>query len=412
MKRILVNSKKKEELFIAFVDGKILYDLDVEYLECKQRKLNIYKGKIIRIESSLNAVFVDYGSNKNGFLPFKEISKKYFFKNNVNKFYHGTQNSLKLGQECIVQIRKQERGKKGVSFTTFISLVSSYLVLMPESPKIQGISKKINGKNRVNLKKIFSLLKIPRNMGLIIRTSGFKQSAIELQIDLDILLKNWKTIKEIAKVSSAPILIHQEGNVIFRVLRDCLYNEIDEILIDNPIILKYVYEYIHLLRRNDFTNKIKLYTKKCSLFKYYQIESQINSVFQRVLKLPSGGSITIDTVEALTAIDINSAHSKKYLNIEQTAFNTNLEAIYEISRQLRLRDLGGLIVIDFIDMKILNNRKLIIHFLRNILRKDRACIKIGSISKFGLLEMSRQRLSASLEKFNYYCCSICNEKNK
>ncbi|XBC39041.1 MAG: Rne/Rng family ribonuclease [Buchnera aphidicola (Nurudea shiraii)] len=410
MKRILINSVQEGRLCVAYINGQNLYDLDIEYSKYKHRKLNIYKGKVIRIESSLNAAFIDYGANKCGFLPFKEISETYFLKEKTNKIYHNYNNILKLGQECIVQISKQERGKKGVSLTTFISLISSYLILMPINPGLKGISKKIQGKNRINLKRMFVTLNIPSKMGLIIRTSGLKKSTIDLQEDLNVLLKHWKNIQKIAEISSVPFLIYQEENIIFRTVRDYLCKDISEILVDNPITLNDMYNYLCILKRYDFKDKIKLYSGKNSLFEHYQIQSQIDSIFQRIVQLPSGGSITIDSLEALTAIDINSCKSIKGVNIEQTAFNTNLEAIYEIARQLRLRDLGGLIVIDFINMKTFNNKKSILHSLRHFLKKDRAIIKIGNISKFGLLEMSRQRLNFFRKKFNYFLCTMCNKK--
>jgi len=405
---MLINATQLEELRIAFVDGQKLYDLNIGSLNNEQKKSNIYKGKVIRIEPSLEAAFIDYGSYKHGFLPFKEISNEYFSNKNINTMHYNIKDILKKGQECIVQINKEERKSKGATLTTFISLAGSYLILMPNSPGIEGISRKIAGEARRNLKKLLLLLNVPDGMGLIVRTAGIGQSIQTLQLDLNFHLKCWNRIKKQAKINSAPFLIHQEGNIIIRALRDYLCKDIGEILIDNLTILNCVYQYISFLRRFDFKNKIKLYTGDSSLFSHYQIESQIDSIFQRQVKLPSGGSIVIDTVEALTAIDINSSRSTQGIDAEETALSTNLEAVDEISRQLRLRDLGGLIVIDFIDMMISDNKKLVLRRLRNIIRQDRARINIGSISKFGLLEMSRQRLNSSIGESNYYVCPQCN----
>lgn len=405
MKRMLINITQREELRVALIDGKKLYNLDIEHL-CHKKKSNIYKGTIIRIEPSLEAAFIDYGSCRNGFLPFKEISNKYFCINSFKKIRYN--NFLKIGQECIVQVNKEERGDKGVSLTTFVSLVSSYLVLMPHNPHIRGISRKIEGDDRIYLKKLLLLLKCPVEMGLIIRTAGIKKKLSVIQLDLNFQLKRWSKIQKEAQINTAPFLIHRENDIIIRALRDNLHHDVDEILVDNPVILNLVHQCISLLGRFDFRNKVKLYTGENSLFNYYQIESQINSAFQRKVKLPSGGSIVIDIVEALTAIDINSAHSTQGIGIEETALNTNLEAVDEISRQLRLRNLGGLIVIDFIDMAISNHQRLVENRLRNTIQQDRARIQIGDISKFGLLEMSRQRLSSSIRESKSHICSKCN----
>ncbi|QCI18884.1 ribonuclease E [Buchnera aphidicola] len=407
MKRMLINATQQEELRVALVDGQRLYDLDIENSGSEQKKSNIYKGKITRIEPSLEAAFVNYGIEKHGFLPLKEIAKKYFPKKyNVN-IPLNIKNILQEGQELIVQINKEERGNKGAALTTFITLAGSYLVLMPNNPNITGISRRVEGNDRTELKDLLVSLKLPKDMGIIIRTAGVGKSIKSLQWDLSLRLKHWDAIKKASESKSAPFLIHQETNVIFRAFRDYLRQDIGEILIDNPKILNTAREHISALGRPDFINKIKLYTGETPLFSYYQIESQINSAFQRKVRLPSGGSIIVDTTEALTAIDINSARSTRGVDIEETAFNTNLEAVEEISRQLRLRDLGGLIVIDFIDMTSIINQKTVENKLREIVREDRARIQIGNISRFGLLEMSRQRLSSSLGESSHHICPRC-----
>lgn len=407
MKRMLINATQQEELRVALVDGQRLYDLDIESSGSEQKKSNIYKGKITRIEPSLEAVFIDYGMEKHGFLPLKEISKNYFPENYNCDTRLNIKDILREGQELIVQINKEERGTKGAALTTFITLAGSYLVLMPNNPKIAGISRRVEGNDRIELKELLSSLKTPEKMGLIIRTAGVGKSIKSLQWDLSLRLKHWDAIKKASQSKSAPFLIHQESNVIVRAFRDYLRQDIGEILIDNPKILDIARKHISALGRPDFINKIKLYTGEIPLFSYYQIESQIDSAFQRKVRLPSGGSIMVDTTEALTAIDINSSRSTRGADIETTAFNTNLEAVEEISRQLRLRDLGGLIVIDFIDMTSINHQKAIENRLREIVRDDRARIQIGHISRFGLLEMSRQRLSSSLGESSHHICPRC-----
>lgn len=407
MKRMLINATQQEELRVALVDGQRLYDLDIENSGSEQKKSNIYKGKITRIEPSLEAAFVDYGIEKHGFLPLKEISEKYFPKNYNSNVRVNIKNILKEGKELIVQINKEERGTKGAALTTFITLAGSYLVLMPNSPNITGVSRRVEGNDRIELKELLLSLKLPKNMGLIIRTAGVGKSIKSLQWDLSLRLKHWNAIQKASESRSAPFLIHQENNIIFRAFRDYLRQDIGEILIDNPKILHIAREHISTLGRPDFINKIKLYTGEVPLFSYYQIESQINSAFQRKVRLPSGGSITVDSTEALTAIDINSSRSTRNIDIEATAFNTNIEAVEEISRQLRLRDLGGLIVIDFIDMTSISNQKAVENKLREIVREDRARVQIGNISRFGLLEMSRQRLSSSLGESSHHVCPRC-----
>ncbi len=405
---MLINATQQEELRVALVDGQRLYDLDIESPGHEQKKANIYKGKITRIEPSLEAAFVDYGAERHGFLPLKEIAREYF-PSNYNA--HGRPNIkdvLREGQEVIVQIDKEERGNKGAALTTFISLAGSYLVLMPNNPRAGGISRRIEGDDRTELKEALASLELPDGMGLIVRTAGVGKSAEALQWDLGFRLKHWEAIQKAAESRPAPFLIHQESNVIVRAFRDYLRQDIGEILIDNPKVLELARQHIAALGRPDFTSKIKLYTGEIPLFSHYQIESQIESAFQREVRLPSGGSIVIDSTEALTAIDINSARATRGGDIEETAFNTNLEAADEIARQLRLPDLGGLIVIDFIDMTPVRHQRAVENRLREAVRQDRARIQISHISRFGLLEMSRQRLSPSLGESSHHVCPRCS----
>ena len=408
MKRMLINATQQEELRVALVDGQRLYDLDIESPGHEQKKANIYKGKITRIEPSLEAAFVDYGAERHGFLPLKEIAREYF---PAHYNAHGRPNIkdvLREGQEVIVQIDKEERGNKGAALTTFISLAGSYLVLMPNNPRAGGISRRIEGDDRTELKEALASLELPDGMGLIVRTAGVGKSAEALQWDLSFRLKHWEAIQKAAESRPAPFLIHQESNVIVRAFRDYLRQDIGEILIDNPKVMEMARQHIAALGRPDFSSKIKLYTGEIPLFSHYQIESQIESAFQREVRLPSGGSIVIDTTEALTAIDINSARATRGGDIEETAFNTNLEAADEIARQLRLRDLGGLIVIDFIDMTPVRHQRAVENRLREAVRQDRARIQISHISRFGLLEMSRQRLSPSLGESSHHVCPRCS----
>ncbi|PWC11512.1 ribonuclease E [Brenneria corticis] len=407
MKRMLINATQQEELRVALVDGQRLYDLDIESPGHEQKKANIYKGKITRIEPSLEAAFVDYGAERHGFLPLKEIAREYFPSNYSSHGRPNIKDVLREGQEVIVQVDKEERGNKGAALTTFISLAGSYLVLMPNNPRAGGISRRIEGDDRTELKEALGSLQLPDGMGLIVRTAGVGKSAEALQWDLAFRLKHWEAIKKAAEGRPAPFLIHQESNVIVRAFRDYLRPDIGEILIDNPKILERAKEHIAALGRPDFSSKIKLYSGEIPLFSHYQIESQIESAFQREVRLPSGGSIVIDTTEALTAIDINSARATRGGDIEETAFNTNLEAADEIARQLRLRDLGGLIVIDFIDMTPVRHQREVENRLRDSVRQDRARIQIGRISRFGLLEMSRQRLSPSLGESSHHVCPRC-----
>jgi len=395
-------------LRVALVDGQRLYDLDIESPGHEQKKANIYKGKITRIEPSLEAAFVDYGAERHGFLPLKEIAREYFPANYNSHGRPNIKDVLREGQEVIVQIDKEERGNKGAALTTFISLAGSYLVLMPNNPRAGGISRRIEGDDRTELKEALASLELPDGMGLIVRTAGVGKSAEALQWDLSFRLKHWEAIQKAADSRPAPFLIHQESNVIVRAFRDYLRQDIGEILIDNPKVLELARQHIAALGRPDFSSKIKLYTGEIPLFSHYQIESQIESAFQREVRLPSGGSIVIDSTEALTAIDINSARATRGGDIEETAFNTNLEAADEIARQLRLRDLGGLIVIDFIDMTPVRHQRAVENRLREAVRQDRARIQISHISRFGLLEMSRQRLSPSLGESSHHVCPRCS----
>ncbi|WP_086982949.1 ribonuclease E [Vibrio aphrogenes] len=406
MKRMLINATQKEELRVALVDGQRLFDLDIESPGHESKKANIYKGRITRVEPSLEAAFVDYGADRHGFLPLKEIARDYF---PAGYTYQGRPNIkevLKEGQEVIVQVEKEERGQKGAALTTFISLAGSYLVLMPNNPRAGGISRRIEGDERTQLKAALSTLELPQGMGLIVRTAGVGKSAEELEWDLNILLKHWSAIKEAADTEAAPFLIHQESNVIVRAIRDYLRRDIGEILIDSNTIYERAKAHIQLVRP-DFVSRVKKYDGDVPLFSHYQIESQIESAFQREVRLPSGGSIVIDPTEALTSIDINSARATKGGDIEETALNTNLEAADEIARQLRLRDLGGLVVIDFIDMTPVRHQREVETRMREAVRMDRARVQIGRISRFGLLEMSRQRLSPSLAEASHHICPRC-----
>ncbi|WP_417665278.1 ribonuclease E [Pseudidiomarina sp.] len=406
MKRMLINATQQEELRVALVDGQRLYDLDIESPGHEQKKANIYKGKITRIEPSLEAAFVDYGAERHGFLPLKEIAKTYFPSGYSFSGRPNIKDVISEGQEVIVQIDKEERGQKGAALTTFISLAGSYLVLMPNNPRAGGISRRIEGEERSELKATLDALNLPNTMGLIVRTAGVGKSQEELEWDLNVLLHHWEAIEKAAKSRPAPFLIHQESNVVFRAIRDYLRRDIGEVLIDNPKIFEQVREHVTLIRP-DFVNRVKIYQGDVPLFNHYQVESQIESAFQREVRLPSGGSIVIDPTEALTSIDINSARATKGGDIEETAFQTNLEAAEEIARQLRLRDVGGLVVIDFIDMTPARHQREVENRLRDSLKQDRARIQCARISRFGLLEMSRQRLRPSLGEASNHVCPRC-----
>ena len=407
MKRMLINATQQEELRVALVDGQRLYDLDIESPGHEQKKANIYKGKITRVEPSLEAAFVDYGAERHGFLPLKEIARTYFPKGYKFEGRPNIKDVIKEGQEVIIQIDKEERGQKGAALTTFLSLAGSYLVLMPNNPRAGGISRRIEGDERTELKESLSKLDLPEGMGLIVRTAGVGKSYEELEWDLKVLLKHWEAISEVAEEREAPFLIHQESNVIVRAIRDYLRRDIGEILIDKTSIYEQALQHIQLVRP-DFANRVKLYRGEVPLFSHYQIESQIESAFQREVRLPSGGSIVIDPTEALTSIDINSARATKGGDIEETALNTNLEAADEIARQLRLRDLGGLVVIDFIDMTPVRHQREVENRMKDAVRSDRARVQLGRISRFGLLEMSRQRLRPSLGESAHHVCPRCS----
>ncbi len=402
MKRMLINATQEEEIRVALVDGQKLYDLDIESPGHEQKKANIYKGRITRVEPSLEAAFVDYGSERHGFLPLKEISREYFPAGYTFDGRPNIKEVVKEGQEVIIQIDKEERGQKGAALTTFISLAGSYLVLMPNNPRAGGISRRIEGDERQDLKDSLDQLQLPDGMGLIVRTAGVGKSHEELDYDLKALLKHWSAITHEAQNRPAPFLIHQESNVVFRAIRDYLRRDVGEILIDNPRIFEEAKVYIQQFRP-DFAHRVKMYQGEVPLFMHFQIETQIESAFRREVRLPSGGSIVIHSTEALTAIDINSSKATKGGDIEETAFNTNLEAADEIARQLRLRDLGGLIVIDFIDMTPVRHQREVENRLKDAVKQDRARVQIGRISRFGLLEMSRQRLRPSLGE-------ICNSR--
>lgn len=407
MKRMLINATQSEELRVALVDGQQLYDLDIESPGHEQKKANIYKGKITRVEPSLEAAFVDYGAERHGFLPLKEIAREYFPKGYSFQGRPSIKEVVSEGQEVIVQIDKEERGNKGAALTTFISLAGSYLVLMPNNPRAGGISRRIEGDERTELKEAMENLEVPNGMGLIVRTAGVGKAAADLQWDLKVLLHHWTAIQEAAESRPAPFLIHQESNVIVRAIRDYLRRDVGEILIDHPQIYADAKQHIALVRP-DFVDRVKPYSSEVPLFTHYQIESQIESAFQREVRLPSGGSIVIDPTEALTSIDINSARATKGGDIEETALNTNLEAADEIARQLRLRDLGGLVVIDFIDMTPVRHQREVENRLRDAVHHDRARVQLGRISRFGLMEMSRQRLRPSLEESAAHICPRCN----
>ncbi|WP_312450135.1 ribonuclease E [Stutzerimonas nitrititolerans] len=405
MKRMLINATQPEELRVALVDGQRLFDLDIESGAREQKKANIYKGKITRVEPSLEAAFVDFGSDRHGFLPLKEISREYFKKTPEGRV--NIKDVLSEGQEVIVQVEKEERGNKGAALTTFISLAGRYLVLMPNNPRAGGISRRIEGEERNELREALNGLNIPADMGLIVRTAGLGRSSEEMQWDLDYLLQLWSAVKEASAERQAPFLIYQESNVIIRAIRDYLRQDIGEVLIDSVEAQNEALSFIQQVMPQ-YASKIKLYEDSVPLFNRFQIESQIETAFQREVKLPSGGSLVIDPTEALVSIDINSARATKGGDIEETALQTNLEAAEEIARQLRLRDIGGLIVIDFIDMTPAKNQRAVEEKMREALEADRARIQVGRISRFGLLEMSRQRLRPSLGETSGIVCPRCN----
>ncbi len=408
MKRILINAAQKEEIRVAMVDGQQLYDLDVEIPSRESKKANVYKGKITRVEPSLEAAFVDYGTERHGFLPFKEIARSYFTEEALQQQGRpDIKTAIREGQEVVVQVEKEERGNKGAALTTFISLAGRFLVLMPNNPRAGGVSRRIEGEDRNLIREALSQMDIPSGMGVIVRTAGVGRSVEELQWDLDYLLQLWEAFEKATAERVAPFLVYQESDVIIRALRDYFRNDINEVLIDSPKVYDTAKKFVEQVMPNRIS-KIKLYEDPVPLFNRFQIENQIESAYRREVSLPSGGSIVIDHTEALTSIDINSARATKGGDIEETALNTNLEAADEIARQLRLRDLGGLVVIDFIDMMAARNQREVENRLRDAVRIDRARVQIGRISRFGLLEMSRQRLKPSLGEATQIVCPRCS----
>lgn len=407
MKKMLINATQPDELRVALVDGQKLYDFDIEIPSKEQKKSNIYKGVITRIEPSLEAVFVNYGAERHGFLPFKEISPTYFQSLPEDSFKRSEIKELiREGQEVVIQIEKEERGTKGAALTTYISLAGSYLVLMPNNPRAGGVSRRIEGDTRADMREVMNALQIPEGMGLIIRTAGGGKSIEELQWDLNYLLQLWDAIERSGGEKSAPFLIFQESNVIIRALRDHLRNDVDQVLVDDPATYRLVRNFLQQVMPH-YLPRVKMYQDAVPLFTRFQIESQIEMAHRCEVPLPSGGAIVIDSTEALTAIDINSARATKGGDIEETALQTNLEAADEIARQLRVRDLGGLFVIDFIDMSTSKNQRMVEQRVRDAVKNDRARIQIGHISRFGLLEMSRQRLRPSLSEATRLVCPRC-----
>jgi len=406
MKRMLINATQPEELRVAIVDGQQLFNLDIESPGREQKKANIYKGTITRVEPSLEAAFVDYGADRHGFLPLKEISRSYFQADIKPGSKASIKELLREGQQVVVQIDKEERGSKGAALTSFISLAGRYLVLMPNNPRAGGVSRRIEGADRSDLREVLSQLSIPEDMGLIVRTAGVGKNTEELQWDLDYLLQLWDAIKASSEGRKAPFLIYQESDIIIRSIRDHLRADIGEIVIDSVEMYQRADEFVRQVMPHN-QKKLRLYDDEVPLFTRYQIESQIESAFQREVRLPSGGSLVIDHTEALTSVDINSARATKGADIEETALNTNLEAADEVARQLRLRDLGGLFVIDFIDMTPAKNQREVENRLRDALKQDRARVQVARISRFGLLEMSRQRLRPSLGESSQHVCPRC-----
>lgn len=407
MKRMLINATQEEELRVALVDGQRLYDLDIENRTRIQKKANLYKGKVTRVEPSLEAAFIDFGAERHGFLPLKEISKQYHSKNAKSGDRGSMRDLIPEGTEVVVQVEKEERGNKGAALTTYVSLAGRYLVLMPNNPKAGGISRRIEGDDRSELRDALRTLQIPDGMGLIVRTAGVGKDPEELQWDLNYLLALWQSIQEASDEKAAPFLIYQESNVIIRMIRDYLRKDIGEVLFDTTESYEEALNFIKQVMPQ-YENRIKLYEDKLPLFNRYQIETQIESAFEREVKLPSGGSVVIDPTEALISIDINSSRATRGADIEETALNTNLEAADEIARQLRLRDMGGLVVIDFIDMTSNRNQRDVENRMKDALESDRARVQVGRISRFGLLEMSRQRLRPSLGETSAIVCPRCS----
>jgi ribonuclease E len=406
MKRMLVNATQEEELRVALVDGQKLFDLSIELPSREQKKANIYKARISRIEPSLEACFVDYGAQRHGFLPLKEVSRDYF-RQQPQGGRMNIRELLSEGQEVTVQVEKEERGTKGAALTTFISLAGRFLVLMPNNPRAGGVSRRIEGEDRDQMREVMSQLQIPDGMGAIVRTAGVGRSAPELQWDLDNLKVQWEQIAAAAKDRPAPFLVFRESDAVTRAMRDYLSDDVGEVLVDSPAAFDKAQEYMQRFMPAEAQRRLKMYTDDIPLFTRFQIESQIESAYAHKVQLPSGGSIVIDYTEALVSIDINSARATRGSDIETTATNTNLEAADEIARQLRIRDIGGLIVIDFIDMESSKNQRDVEDRLRDAMKMDRARIQIGRLSRFGLLEMSRQRLRPSLGESSHIVCPRC-----
>jgi ribonuclease E len=406
MKRMLVNATQEEELRVALVDGQKLFDLSIELPSREQKKANVYKGRISRVEPSLEACFVDYGAQRHGFLPLKEVSRDYF-KQQPQGGRMNIRELLSEGQDLIVQVEKEERGTKGAALTTFVSLAGRFLVLMPNNPRAGGVSRRIEGEDRDQMREVMNQLQIPDGMGAIVRTAGVGRTAEELQWDLDNLKTQWEQIEVAAKDRPAPFLVFRESDAVTRAMRDYLSDDIGEVLVDNDAAFQKAQEYMQRFMPADAQRRLKMYTDDIPLFTRFQIESQIESAYAHKVSLPSGGSIVIDYTEALVSIDINSARATRGSDIETTATNTNLEAADEIARQLRIRDIGGLIVIDFIDMESTKNQREVEDRLRDSVKMDRARIQIGRLSRFGLLEMSRQRLRPSLGESSHIVCPRC-----
>ncbi|HEY3787089.1 MAG TPA: Rne/Rng family ribonuclease [Steroidobacteraceae bacterium] len=406
MKRMLVNATQEEELRVALVDGQKLFDLSIELPSREQKKANVYKGRISRIEPSLEACFVDYGAARHGFLPLKEVSRE-FFRQQPQGGRMNIRELLSEGQELIVQVEKEERGTKGAALTTFISLAGRFLVLMPNNPRAGGVSRRIEGEDRDQMREVMNQLQIPDGMGAIVRTAGVGRSVEELQWDLDNLKTQWEQIAAAANDRPAPFLVFRESDAVTRAMRDYLSDDIGEVLVDDPGAFQKAQEYMQRFMPTEAQRRLKMYQDDIALFTRFQIESQIESAYAHKVQLPSGGSIVIDYTEALVSIDINSARATRGSDIETTALNTNLEAADEIARQLRIRDIGGLIVIDFIDMESTKNQREVEDRLRDAVRMDRARIQIGRLSRFGLLEMSRQRLRPSLGETSHIVCPRC-----
>ncbi len=405
MKRMLINATHAEELRVALVDGQKLLDLDIERAYREQKKSNIYKGRITRVEPSLEAAFVDYGAERHGFLPLKEIAREYFLQQEQGR--KRIQDLVREGQEIIVQVDKEERSSKGAALTTFVSLAGRYLVLMPNNPRAGGVSRRIEGEDRTQVRQHLQLLDIPENMGVIARTAGIGQELEALQRDLEYLKQIWQAILDTAAPRAAPLLIYQEGNVVVRALRDHFSEDFGEVLIDEEGAYHAAVQFMGSMMPK-MVHRLKYYDNDVPLFSRYQIEQQIESAFSREVRLESGGAIVIDHTEALVAVDVNSGRATKGQDIAETAFQTNLEAAEEIARQIRLRDLGGLIVVDFIDMESPKHQREVESKLKDALKLDRARVQLGRISRFGLMEMSRQRLGASLEEASSEPCPRCN----